>query len=78
MIIKRIGVSCLKVSVARINQYVNTKLDVCWFFKPGACTNQVVHWQEMEFMSLGRKDLIVIKSGTKDIHYNSIKTMGFQ
>jgi len=43
MIIKRIGVSCLKVSVARINQYVNTKLDVCWFFKPGACTNQVVH-----------------------------------
>jgi len=29
-------------------------------------------------MSLGRKDLIVIKSGTKDIHYNSIKTMGFQ
>jgi hypothetical protein len=57
---KIIGDSHLKGSATRISQYLNTKFGVCSFIKPGACTNQIVHSQEMEFMSLGRKDAIVI------------------
>ena len=71
--VKIIGDSHLKGSAARISQYLNTKFEVCSFFKPGACTNQIVHSQEMEFMSLGRKDAIVINGGTNDIGNNSTK-----
>jgi len=74
--VKIIGDSPLKGSAARINQYLNTKFEVCSFIKPGACTNQIVHSQEMEFMSLGRKDAIVINGGTNDIGNNSSKING--
>jgi len=71
--LKITGDSHLKVSAARISQYLNTKFEVCSFTKPGACTNQTVHSQKMEFMSLGRKDAIVINGGTSDIGNNSTK-----
>jgi len=54
--VKIIGDSHLKGSAAGISQYLNTKFEVCSFIKPGACSNQIVHSQEMEFMSLGRKE----------------------
>jgi hypothetical protein len=71
--VKTIGDGHLKGSAARINQYLNTKFEVSSFIKPGACTNQLVHSQEMEFMCLGRKDVIVINGGTNDIGNNSTK-----
>ena len=69
--VKIIGDSHLKESVGKISQYLNTKFEVCSFIKPGAYTNQIVHSQEMEFISLGRKDAIVINGGTNDIGNNS-------
>ena len=69
---KIIGDSHLKGSAARINQYLNTKFEVCSFIKPGAHTNQLVHSQEMEFKCLGRKDVIV----TNDIDNNRILKNG--
>jgi len=71
--VKIIGDSHLKGSAATINQYLNTKFEVSSFIKPGACTNQLVHSQEMEFMSLGRKDVIVINVGLNDIGNNNTK-----
>jgi hypothetical protein len=70
---KIIGDSHLKGSATRISQYLNTKFEVCSFIKPGARTNQIVHSQEMEFMSLGRKDAIVINGGTNYIGNSSTK-----
>jgi hypothetical protein len=66
----------VKGSAKRINQYLNTKFVVSSFIKPGACTNQLVHSQEMEFMSLGRKDVIVINGGSNDIGSNNTKRNG--
>jgi hypothetical protein len=71
--VKIIGDSHLKGSAARINQYLNTKFEVCSFIKPGARSNQIVHSQEIEFMSLGKKDTIVINGGANDIGNNSTK-----
>jgi len=71
--VKIIGDSHLTGSAARIIQYLNTKFEICSFIKPGACTNQIVHSQEMEFMSLGRKDAIIINGGTNDIGNTSTK-----
>jgi len=71
--VKIIGDSHLKGSAVRISQYLNTKFEVCSFIKPSVCTNQIVHFQEMEFMSLGRKDAVVINGGTNDIGNNSTK-----
>jgi hypothetical protein len=74
--VKIIGDGHFKGSAARINQYLNTKFEVCSFIKPGASTNQLVHSQEMEFMCLGRKDVIVINGGTNGIGNNSTKRNG--
>jgi hypothetical protein len=74
--VKIIGDSRLKGSSARINQYLYTKFEVCSSIKPGTCTNQIVHSQEMEFMCLGRKDVMVIYGGTNDIGSNNTKRNG--
>jgi hypothetical protein len=67
-----IGDSHLKGSAERINQHLNTKYEVCSFIKPGASINQIVHSQEIEFRSLGKKDVIIINGGTND--FGSINT----
>ena len=74
--VKIIGDSHLKGSAATINQYLNTKFEVSSFIKPGACTNQLVHSQEMEFLSLGRKDVLVINGGSDDTGNNNTKRNG--
>jgi hypothetical protein len=66
----------LKGSGARINQYLNTKFEVSGFIIPGACTNQLVRSQEMEFSSLGRKDVLVINGGSDDTGNNNTKRNG--
>jgi lysophospholipase L1-like esterase len=71
--VKIIGDSHLKGPAATINQYLNTKFEVSIFIKPGACTNQLVHSQEMELMILGRKDVIVINGGLNGIGNNYTK-----
>ena len=58
--VKIIGDSHLGGLAARINQFLNTKFEVCSFIKPGSTANQLVHSQEKECMCLGRKDVIVI------------------
>ena len=68
-----IGDSHLKGSALRISKYLNTKFEVCSFIRPGACANQTVHSQEMEFMSLGRKDAFVMNEGTNDTGNNGTK-----
>ena len=74
--VKIIGDSHLKGPAARINQYLNTKFEVSGFIIPGACTNQLVHSQEMEFLSLGRKDVLVINGGSDDTGNNNTKRNG--
>jgi hypothetical protein len=69
--VKIIGDSHLKGSAARINQYPNTKFEICSFIKPGAHTDELVHSQEMESTCLGRQDVNVINGGTNDIDNNS-------
>jgi hypothetical protein len=73
---KIIGDSHLKGLAARINQYLNTKFEVCSSIKPGASANQLAHSQEMVFMCLGREDVIVINGGTNGIDNNSTKRNG--
>ena len=68
--VKIIGDSHLKGSAARISQYLNKKFEVSSFIKSGACANQIVHSQEIEFRSLGRKDTIVINGGVNDVGNN--------
>jgi len=63
-------------SSTRINQYLNKKYEVCKFIKPDASANQLIHYQEMEFLCLGRKDVIVIIGGTIDISNSSGKRSG--
>jgi hypothetical protein len=75
--LKIIGDNHLKGSAARINQYLNTKFEVCSFIKPGAHTKLLVHSQEMEFKCLGRKDVIVINGGTNDMDNSSTERKGF-
>ena len=74
--VKIIGDSHLKASVARTNQFLNTKFEVCSFIKPGASANQLVHSQETKFMCLGRKDVLVINGGMNDSDKNSNKRSG--
>lgn len=74
---KIIGDSRLKGTAARINQYLNTKYEVCIFIKPGAIATQLVHSQGMEFLCLEEKDVIVINGGMNDFGNNSTK-VGFQ
>jgi hypothetical protein len=74
--VKIIGDSHLKRSATKINQYLNMKFEVSGFIKPGVGTNQPVHYQEMELLSLGKKDVIVINGGSNDIGNNKANTYG--
>jgi len=51
------GDSHLKSISENTDQFVNTKVSVCSFIKPGACINQIVSLQENEFKKLGKNDL---------------------
>jgi len=74
--VKIIGDNHLKGSAARINQFLNTRFEVCSFIKPSSSANQLVHSQETECMCLGRKDAIVINGGTNGSDKNSTKRSG--
>jgi hypothetical protein len=74
--VKIIGDSHLRGLSTIINQYLNTRFEVCSFIKPGASINRLVNSQEMEFKCLGKKDVIVINGGTNDIDNIRVKKIG--
>jgi len=53
--VKIIGDSHLKGTATRINQYLNTKFEICSLIKPAASANQLVFSQEKELNYLGKK-----------------------
>jgi hypothetical protein len=65
-----IGDSHLKGIASKINQYLGTNFVVSSFIKPGAQVKQIIEAQELEFKSLGSKDLIVINGGSNDLANN--------
>jgi lysophospholipase L1-like esterase len=71
--VKIIGDSQLKVLATRINQYLNTKFEMCSLIKPGANANQLVFSQEKELKCLEKNDVIVINGGANDIDKPSCK-----
>jgi hypothetical protein len=67
------GDSHLKGISENNDQFVNTKVSVCSFIKPGASINQIVSLQENEFKKLGNNDVIVVSGGTNDMDNNCDK-----
>ena len=65
--VKIIGDNHLKGSATRLNQYPNTKFEICSLIKSGARTDQLVLSQEKELKCLGKNYVIVINGGAKDI-----------
>jgi lysophospholipase L1-like esterase len=73
--VRIIGDSHLRDTVARINQYLNTKFEVCSSIKPAANTKQLLDSEKTDFECLGKKDVIVLNGGANDIdkHSNNMK-----
>jgi 23S rRNA pseudoU1915 N3-methylase RlmH len=65
--VRIIGDGHLRDTAARINQYLNTKFEVCNLIKPGAYTKQLVESMKTDFECLGKKDVIVIIGGANGI-----------
>jgi hypothetical protein len=59
--------SHLRGTAKRIDQYLNTKFEVCSWMKPGANTEKLADTLEKDFKCLGKKDVIVINGGANDI-----------
>ena len=64
---KIIGDRQLRGTATKIDQYLNTKFEVCSWIKPGANTEEFVDTLEKDFKCLGKKDVIVISEGANDI-----------
>jgi hypothetical protein len=64
--VRIIGDSHLRDTAARINQYLNTKLEVCSLIKPGAYTKQLVDSLKLDVECLGKKDVIVSNGGANN------------
>jgi lysophospholipase L1-like esterase len=73
--VRKIGDGHLRDTSARINQYLNTKLEVCSLIKPGAYAKQLVGSLKTDFECSGEKGVIVINGGANDIdkHSNNMK-----
>jgi hypothetical protein len=65
--VRIIGDSHLRDTAARINQYLNTKLEVCSLIKPGAYTKQLVDSLKTDVECLGEKGVIVSNGGANNI-----------
>jgi len=64
--VRILGDSHLRGTATKIDQYLNTKFEVCSWIKPGANTEELVNTLEKDFKCLGKKDVIVINGGTND------------
>ena len=65
--IRIIGDSHLKGSATKLKQHLNSQFDVSSIVKPGAKTNQLLDTQQDELKSLGKKDFLIVSTGTNDI-----------
>jgi hypothetical protein len=65
--IRIIGDSHLKGSAIKLKQHLNSQFDVSSIVKPGAKTNQLLDAQQEELKSLGKKDFLIVSTGTNDI-----------
>jgi lysophospholipase L1-like esterase len=61
------GDSHFRHTAARINQYLNTKFEVCSLIKPGANTKQLADSVKTDFECLGKMDVILLNGGANDI-----------
>jgi 23S rRNA pseudoU1915 N3-methylase RlmH len=73
--VRIIGDSHIRDTAARINQYLNTKFEVCSLIKLCANTKQLVDSLNNDFECLGKKNVIVLNGGANDIdtHSNNMK-----
>jgi lysophospholipase L1-like esterase len=62
-----VGDSHLRGTATKIDQYLNTKFEVCSWIKPGANTEELVNTLEKDFKCVGKIDVIVINGGANDI-----------
>jgi hypothetical protein len=73
--VKILGASHLRGTATKIDQYLNTKFEVCSWIKPGVNTEELVN--TLDFKCLGKKDVIVINGGTNDVGSKRNQTQGF-
>jgi hypothetical protein len=66
-----IGDSHLKEITTKVNQYLDTNVEVTGFIKPGATADQIVCSQKAAIECLGKEDLIVINGGANNLGHNS-------
>jgi lysophospholipase L1-like esterase len=74
--VKIIGDSHFKGSATRLNQYLNTKFEICSLIKSGARANHLVLSQEKELKCLGKNDVTFIRGGSNDIDRSNSKESG--
>jgi 23S rRNA pseudoU1915 N3-methylase RlmH len=65
--VKILGDSHLRRTASKIDQYLNTKFEVCSWIKPGANTTEMVNTLVKDLKCLGTQDVIVINGGSNDI-----------
>jgi hypothetical protein len=65
--VKILGDSHLRGTASKIDQYLNTKFEVCSWIKPGATTKEVVNTLVKDLKCLETQDVIVINGGSNDI-----------
>jgi lysophospholipase L1-like esterase len=65
--VKIIGDSHLKGLAINLKQHLNSQFDVSSIIKPGAKTNQLLENQQGELKTLGKKDFLIVSTGTNDL-----------
>lgn len=65
--VKILGDNYLQGTAPKIDQYLNTKFEVCSWIKPGATTNEIVNSLGSDLKCLGTQDVIVVNGGMNDI-----------
>jgi hypothetical protein len=62
-----LGGSHLRGTASKIDQYLNTKFEVCSWIKPGANIKEIVNTLVTDLKCLGKKDVIVVNGESNDI-----------
>ena len=65
--VKILGDSYLRGTAPKIDQYLNTKFEVCSWIKPGATTKEIVDTLGSDLKCLGTQDVIVVNGGMNNI-----------
>jgi len=65
--VKILDVSYLRGTAPKIDQYRNTKFEVCSWIKPGVTTKEIVDTLANDLKCLGTQDVIVVNEGMNDV-----------